>query len=421
MRTAGRIPGRVAPRSGCTGRGCRSGGCLGGGILGPALLALALHLWAGSATAFAPDASPRPPARPATEAEVARTEPDVLRPRMSPTDAVAAASLVPLPRAAAPSPPGAATRGGVTDPPEAAAVAGAAPAPPPPRPSPTAIGGRAPSLVFPEVAAASLAAPRPLRPPARPQDPAAAPARPASLAVALSPRPEARPEARPQAPARGGPGGARGSLQEPGAAPGARPSPGGVSLASAFRTRPQSDLARPAPGGRLCGVRGIEGETVAPIVSRAHGCGIAEPVRVTAVEGVRLSTGALMDCPTALALRTWVRDGVLPVVGARGGGAASLTVAAHYTCRTRNNRPGARISEHGRGRAIDISSIVLNDGTPITVLNGWGDAQQGPILRALHRAACGPFGTVLGPASDRFHRDHFHFDTARYRSGAFCR
>jgi hypothetical protein len=203
--------------------------------------------------------------------------------------------------------------------------------------------------------------------------------------------------------------------------PGIRTTPGGVSLANAFRTRPQRDLARPAPEGRLCGVRGIEGEVVAPIVSRVNGCGIAEPVRVSAVEGVRLSTGALMDCPTALALQSWVRDAVIPTVGDQGGGAASLTIGSHYACRSRNNQPGARLSEHGRGRAIDISSIVLADGTPVTVLNGWRDARQGPILRALHRAACGTFGTVLGPDSDRFHRDHFHFDTARYRTGSFCR
>ena len=42
-------------------------------------------------------------------------------------------------------------------------------------------------------------------------------------------------------------------------------------------------------------------------------------------------------------------------------------------------------------------------------------------MRKMHRTACGPFGTVLGPDSDRFHRDHFHFDTAKYRSGPFCR
>jgi hypothetical protein len=42
-------------------------------------------------------------------------------------------------------------------------------------------------------------------------------------------------------------------------------------------------------------------------------------------------------------------------------------------------------------------------------------------MRRMHRGACGPFGTVLGPEADRYHQDHFHFDTARYRSGSYCR
>ena len=83
--------------------------------------------------------------------------------------------------------------------------------------------------------------------------------------------------------------------------------------------------------------------------------------------------------------------------------------------------PGARISEHGKGRAIDISGFRLQDGTLITLRNGWNGKETGPLLRKMHADACGIFGTVLGPESDRFHLDHFHFDTARYRSGAFCR
>lgn len=57
----------------------------------------------------------------------------------------------------------------------------------------------------------------------------------------------------------------------------------------------------------------------------------------------------------------------------------------------------------------------------ITVAQGWGSRAGGPILERIHRAACGPFGTVLGPRSDRFHQDHIHVDTARNRGGAYCR
>jgi hypothetical protein len=69
---------------------------------------------------------------------------------------------------------------------------------------------------------------------------------------------------------------------------------------------------------------------------------------------------------------------------------------------------------------VDIGGFVLSDGTRVTVLNNWGEGRYGQALRAMHRAACGTFGTVLGPEANAYHRNHFHFDTARYRSGSYC-
>ena len=97
-----------------------------------------------------------------------------------------------------------------------------------------------------------------------------------------------------------------------------------------------------------------------------------------------------------------------------------LQVAASYACRPRNNQKGNRISEHGKGHAIDVAAIVLENGQVISVLSDWGKGRGGKILKAVHRAACGTFSTVLGPGSDRFHRDHLHLDTARGRS-PYCR
>ena len=182
----------------------------------------------------------------------------------------------------------------------------------------------------------------------------------------------------------------------------------------------------PKPGssgrrGRVCGVNEIKGQAISAIPGRIRGCGVSDPVRVTEVSGIKLSQPAVIDCTTAKALNAWVRDGVFPAVGRLGGGPATLRVAAHYACRTRNNQPGAKVSEHGRGRAIDISGVTLKNGATITVLKGWSDPVRGKVLKKMHKAACGPFGTVLGPKSDRFHKDHLHLDTARYRSGTYCR
>ena len=177
---------------------------------------------------------------------------------------------------------------------------------------------------------------------------------------------------------------------------------------------------RQARRGMVCGDIQIQGETIGQVPGRISGCGIEDAVRIRSVSGVSLSQNALMDCNTAKALNRWVSNGVKPALSPKGR-VSELKVAAHYICRTRNNQPGARISEHGKGRAIDISGFVMDDGEVITVLNHWNAKGYRRALRRVHKTACGPFGTVLGPASDRFHRDHFHFDTAQYRSGPFCR
>jgi len=205
--------------------------------------------------------------------------------------------------------------------------------------------------------------------------------------------------------------------------PSGRPGQARLQPVSAVRAVPQRPGGISGGGevGAICGDRAIQGRTVAPIQGRVRGCGVARPVAVTAVDGVRLSQAAVMDCDTAKALKTWVRRGLKPAVGRLGGGVDRLQVAAHYVCRTRNHQPGAPISEHGRGRAIDISAIVLKNGAGITVEQGWKRRAEGRLLRRVHKAACGPFGTVLGPEADRHHRDHFHFDTARHRGGAYCR
>jgi hypothetical protein len=45
---------------------------------------------------------------------------------------------------------------------------------------------------------------------------------------------------------------------------------------------------------------------------------------------------------------------------------------------------------------------------------------EGVFLRRLHKGACGPFATVLGPEANEAHRNHFHFDLAERRRRAFC-
>ncbi|APG47786.1 extensin family protein [Phaeobacter porticola] len=170
----------------------------------------------------------------------------------------------------------------------------------------------------------------------------------------------------------------------------------------------------------VCGDIDIQGSKVGTVPGRLNGCGAKNAVKVRSVSGITLSQRSVMTCETARALKKWVDRDVVKAFGRRDP-VVALRVAAHYSCRTRNNRPGAKISEHGRGKAIDISAFVLESGKVVTVLKGWTARATRKELRKIWKGACGPFGTVLGPLSDRYHLDHFHLDVARHRGGPYCR
>lgn len=243
-----------------------------------------------------------------------------------------------------------------------------------------------------------------LRPQASSPQPALAPPTTQIATTAALPRTASlvsvpRPQARPALPARG-------TL-----------APERIETVAAVRILPGKSAVI-GRRGSVCGDPAIKGEVLAPITSRVRGCGIEDPVRVTSVDGVTLNQAAILNCDTARALKDWVATSLKPAFGRKE--VAGLRIAGSYSCRTRNNVRGAPVSEHGRGKAIDISAITLANGTNISVANDWRRSAGKPMKKA-YRAACGTFGTTLGPDADRYHRDHMHFDTARQRGGAYCR
>lgn len=194
--------------------------------------------------------------------------------------------------------------------------------------------------------------------------------------------------------------------------PKARP-PETVVKAAAVRTLPGSAMVQTRRGS-VCGDPTIRGATLAPIAGKLRGCGIAEPVQVTSIDGVALSMAATMDCGTARALKSWINRGLRPNVPSE---VVKLQIAGAYTCRSRNNQRGAPVSEHGRGKAVDVSGFTLANGKSVSIAR---DYHREKMIRASHKAACGIFGTTLGPGSDGFHEDHLHFDTVARRT-PYCR
>ena len=166
--------------------------------------------------------------------------------------------------------------------------------------------------------------------------------------------------------------------------------------------------------GSVCGNPSIKGKALPRITSKTKGCGIEDPVSITSVDGAKLSAPATIDCTTAIALNTWVQKGLRQAFP--NAEVASLTVVDSYSCRPRNNVRGNKISEHGKGHAIDIAGVTFTNGKTLTVSRNF------KTLRKAYKAGCGIFGTTLGPGSDGYHEDHMHFDTARQRGGgSYCR
>lgn len=171
--------------------------------------------------------------------------------------------------------------------------------------------------------------------------------------------------------------------------------------------------------GQVCGDARIIGRRISRI-DGVGACGISEPVRVTSVAGIPLTNSLRVNCRTAIAFADWTEKSAIPLASAMSAQLTKMRPVASYSCRTRNNRPGARLSEHAKGNAVDIAEFTFSNGKTISVLKGWR-GEGSTYLRRVWKGACGPFGTVLGPESDRFHQDHFHFDTAGHRGGPYCK
>jgi hypothetical protein len=147
-------------------------------------------------------------------------------------------------------------------------------------------------------------------------------------------------------------------------------------------------------------------------------CGGGDMVRITAVrlrDGARvaIAPAAELRCEMASALADFVRNDAAPNLGPAR--LATVENFDAYDCRGRNRVAGAKISEHGKGNAIDIRAFRLANNRSVSPT----DVNVPRELRAkLKEAACARFTTVLGPGSDGYHEGHIHLDLAARRNNA---
>jgi len=146
-------------------------------------------------------------------------------------------------------------------------------------------------------------------------------------------------------------------------------------------------------------------------------CGVEYPLKVAALQEGTIGIGpdATLGCPVTTALEYWMRNSVQPAsIAYFGMPVVEIKQISAYSCRTRNSKKGADLSEHAFGNAIDVAGFVLADGRVVTVKSGWnGKADERAFLRETFSTACATFNTTLGPGAP-YHGDHFHVDLARH-------
>jgi len=191
---------------------------------------------------------------------------------------------------------------------------------------------------------------------------------------------------------------------------------------------------------------------------------------------------ATLTCPLASALSAWLKEVVQPDAKALlGSPVVTLHNATSYACRNRYGAAQGPLSEHALANALDVSEFVFASGEQVTVLASWPSAPVTPPLplpkptraaespvpppstpkpagpglievakakagvlpvpppaatppataaepaldgkaafvKKVHDDACRTFGTVLGPAANAAHKNHFHLDMKQRRAG-FC-
>jgi hypothetical protein len=156
-----------------------------------------------------------------------------------------------------------------------------------------------------------------------------------------------------------------------------------------------------------------------PIQSEPAQCATVDLVRLDRVTmpdrtEVAVNPPPVLLCSMAEAVAEWVRIDAGPAAAELGAPLAAITEVDSYSCRGRNNITGAKLSEHGKGNALDVSAVRLRNGGTFKLTDPLVSKQFREEMRSL---ACARFTTVLGPGSDGYHEEHIHFDLIQRSHG----
>jgi hypothetical protein len=195
-----------------------------------------------------------------------------------------------------------------------------------------------------------------------------------------------------------------------------------VVAARGDAAEPEVPVGPPMPAPSACQIRlssDVAAFELLPAINGPGECRVDEPVKLEAViladkSRVAVRPAATLRCGMAEAIANWVRSEAVSITAGLGSPIRAIAVEDSFDCRERNRVPGAKISEHGFGNALDISSITLANGRTIGLTDIMVDK---PLRERLRESVCARFTTVLGPGSDGYHESHVHLDLADRRGG----
>ena len=159
--------------------------------------------------------------------------------------------------------------------------------------------------------------------------------------------------------------------------------------------------------------------TPKPTLAGPGACGGEDLIELDAVmlsDGSRVAIAPkpTLRCDMAESFAAWLRDEAAPRLKPLNSPLRTVVNEDSYECRGRNRVAGAKVSEHGKGNAIDVRGFILADRRKIVLT----DVNEPKELReALRDSACRRFTTVLGPGADAYHDQHIHLDVLERRAG----
>ncbi|BBK30606.1 extensin-like protein [Stella humosa] len=171
----------------------------------------------------------------------------------------------------------------------------------------------------------------------------------------------------------------------------------------------------PAPGEacmRDLTARGVIFKALPQPVS-VGGCTLRDGVSVEGMSAAFIRP-VTISCPTARMVDRWMDEVVQPAARRHlGTRVSTLHPAGGFVCR---NTRGGKLSEHARGRAIDIWGFEMANGTKAIIRDHWrGAGARSRFLQEVGQKSCELFHVVLGPGADADHHDHLHMDLGEWK------